>query len=297
MVKLESSEEITRMFNKEISTQKRIGRGSHNKVSRGEKAKSSGYWRGLSNFKGQPNKKNSKTKVSNLYIDIMNYRDFKNLNRGRQKELLLRWMKNNTNRHIAESMGISETSFYNIKNKLINEEKGASVVADKIINRKEFNKLSPKEKNNLLDKYLNDDGFTYEELADYWGYKSSSSLKSSRSQWRKAARNEQETIEDEAFIYNQENKEESDYDMLGVGSSYSQGDSGEENKISSPENTEIKQDNIDKFSHELNDDFSFLFELKNEDTGSVLANKLRAIAQLIDDDDAYHVELLVGKNE
>ncbi len=114
MVSSESSWEIEKFFNKQIQDQKRTGRGVHYRKGKGsDKAGVAGGVKYVKhNFKKY--EKNSKTKTSNLYENVMSFNEFKKWDEDDKIALLIQWLIRYSKSHVARELGIHINKLYNL---------------------------------------------------------------------------------------------------------------------------------------------------------------------------------------
>lgn len=120
MKRIHNYEDVEKLFNDEVRTKKKIGRGSFNKRGKGVKHGVSGALKTPYYYMSTKERKKLNGEVEVFYMEstILPIEEFEQKDIEKQKELLNHWRKVFQTKDIKQKMGVSHMRFYNLMDKL-----------------------------------------------------------------------------------------------------------------------------------------------------------------------------------
>jgi len=291
---MENSWEIEKIFNKDISRQKRIGSNVHRRTGKGsDKAGVAGGVRfAKNNFKKY--EKNSRVNELNMFENVTSYDEFKRHDKDRQFSLLQEWVKRYSYTDIMQKMFIGSKKFHDIMDDLniIEVKRGNQMRISKKelenykenpVEGKQFRSLPDDQKFEIVSHYQENKGMNNRKVAAMLGY-SYNSYNTKKSEWRKAYDNMEEGEYEMGSKYND------NFLLQGVNeeSQPKQESSIDQNKSSN----EVKQNDKTK-ENQINEDFTFTITLSDLYKGSELKDKIKGIDALLEEDKRYDISIII----
>jgi len=319
MASNESSWEVEKFFNKQIRDQKRTGRGVHYRKGKGsDKAGVAGGVKFVKhNFKRY--EKNSKTKASNLYENVMPYDDFQKWSEDDKIDLLIQWRLRHSDQQIIKGLGISEGKFYDIIKKY-NIQRGEIIMNPQELQeaKKEpiephiFQNLPKEQRYLLIDVYQKELGLKKPELAKIMGVKEGSvgALKSNYkkkydelSDHEKAVLNgEIEESEEQEDNVGEEVKEfmpsDNFFDMSGITFPEKE-DKDEAKKYEKPieETKQVESASTVQEEKQPDPEHGLYLSLKGEYKGYKAQQKLENLIAFINSSEDYDVDIVLREKK
>ena len=291
---MENSWEIEKIFNKDISRQKRIGSNVHRRTGKGsDKAGVAGGVKfAKNNFKKY--EKNSRVNELNMFEDVTSYDEFKKHDKDRQFSLLREWVKRYSYTDIMQKMFIGSKKFHDIMDDLniIEIKRGSQMRINKkelenykenSVEREQFRHLPDDQKFEIINHYQGNRGMNNKKVAEMLGY-SYNSFNTKKSEWKKAYNNMEEGE------YDMGSKHNDNFLLQGINeeSQPKQESSIDQNKSSN----EVKQ-NDKKKGDQISEDFTFTITLSDLYKGNELKDKIKGIDALLEEDKCYDISIII----
>jgi len=291
---MENSWEIEKIFNKDISRQKRIGSNVHRRTGKGsDKAGVAGGVKfAKNNFKKY--EKNSRVNELNMFENVTSYDEFKKYDKDRQFSLLREWVKRYSYTDIMQKMFIGSKKFHDIMDDLniIEVKRGNQMRINKkelenykenSVKREQFRHLPDDQKFEIINHYQGNKGMNNKKVAEMLGY-SYNSFNTKKSEWKKAYNNMEEGE------YDMGSKHNDDFLLQGINeeSQPKQESSIDQNKSSN----EVKQ-NDKKKGDQISEDFTFTITLSDLYKGNELKDKIKGIDALLEEDKCYDISIII----
>ena len=288
---IENSNEIEKMFNKDNSNMKRVGRGVFNRAGKGsDKAKVRGDLKGKSKF-DKPYTKNSKVQSKNVYEDVLSIDYFQTFSIEQQQDLLYAWRLRYTNIYIYSEMGINENKYYQMVNNLDIEKKGEPMRVNEEtlgkykegnIKKHEFDLLPDSQKFEVVN-YMQQKGLTNKDVANILEY-NPNTFNVKKSEWRrlyKEGGGEGMTDYDDGFLIDDDHKPVNKNPDQKVEEKVKHSDS----EIINTSGDNINVDNLFKIS------------INGHLEGNKVKEKTEALGILIDENKKYKVSFTIEEVE
>lgn len=210
---MENSWQIEKMFNQDNSRLKRIGANVHRRTGKGsDRAGVAGGVR-FAKTKFKKYEKNSRVSTSNMYEDILPFKEFKKLETETQAELMEEWLKRHSKSKIREEMHVSYDRLNSIIGgfelekimKDIASEGGVTVTNTKytldeakreVISKHDLYEFDEADRYEIVHYYNKVLKVNNRELAEKWNIKDAASLGSMKTNWKKKFIEEGRSIEE-----------------------------------------------------------------------------------------------------
>lgn len=321
---VENSREIEKMFYQDSFGKKKIGSNVHRMSGKGKRNGVKGGVRFTNTFK-KYERRSSKVKKGNLFENILPHEEFITYNDDIQKEMLEKWFDRYPKRMIKEEMNINFRELDKYMKKYNIEERRGVMRANQEdmeefknndIGAMAFKRLPDDQKYEIVDWWQRERGMLNEDIAKKLDYKTVNTFNTRKSKWKKeyekrkevgsaVIENKNKGVVDDMSKFNDNfllegldvlEKSTEDQPSLKedvVVEETSQDVVIEENDVPKQSKVDANYDDVNRLSSDL------FMEVRLGGTHNAvdLADKLEAIANLLNEDALYDVTVTISERK